>query len=70
MASMFGKTINFYDNEKIIRTFQTLQCPTQIKFAESSSESSDILLITERNQLSVWDLRSPVACTKRISVCI
>ncbi|KAL6042514.1 hypothetical protein QOT17_024398 [Balamuthia mandrillaris] len=67
-ANHFGKCVQFFENDSCVRRVYTLHRPTQLCFLPppSSSSSSDasagsntspLLLVTERNHLSLWDVR-------------
>jgi hypothetical protein len=62
-ARFFDKKITVADKDRVIRTFQPVQHPTQIGFLPTL----DLLCVTEYNMLSVWDLRQgeKFGCIKR-----
>lgn len=66
IARFFDKRVCYFDKDQLIREFFAIQHPTQITFLPES----EILCITEYNQVSFWDLRQGESnsCIKRLTV--
>eukprot|EP00850_Spirogloea_muscicola_P022438 SM000295S11273 [mRNA] locus=s295:118084:125676:+ [translate_table: standard] len=65
-ARSFSRSLDLYDNGRHVRTMHTLQGPTSLAFFRGSdgvsTSSPAMLVVTEGNQVSIWDTRASERC--------
>lgn len=73
-ALQFQKTLSIYDGTTLTRTLYTTHPLSSVTMTlpEHYNSREPLLLATEHNQLSVWDVRMGErgGCVKRIMVCV
>lgn len=57
VASHYGRSLSLYRDDRILQTLYTAAGPTAIQYMSSPYFAEPLLVCTEGNTLSVWDLR-------------
>eukprot|EP01102_Stenamoeba_stenopodia_P023158 TRINITY_DN9889_c0_g1_i1.p1 TRINITY_DN9889_c0_g1~~TRINITY_DN9889_c0_g1_i1.p1 ORF type:complete len:447 (-),score=82.18 TRINITY_DN9889_c0_g1_i1:42-1337(-) len=66
-VGFWSKKITIFSEDKAVRTFAAVANPTQIRYMSSPHSQEPLLILTEQNVLSVWDIRSPHPCIQRVN---